>query len=143
MAATRQDPYRNYNFRVEIGGIQQAGFSECSGFGSNIDVVEYREGNEPMRVRKLAGRTSFPNIVLKWGITASRDLVDWHQQTVDGNIQPQNGSIVLLDNQGNEVARWNFVNGWPSKWDGIDLNAKGNDVAIETLEITHEGIVRA
>jgi phage tail-like protein len=141
--AARVDPYRNFSFLVEIDGITQAGFSDCTGFGASTDPIEYREGGENRTVRKLPGMTKYNNITLKWGITDSRELYDWYRDVVNGKIQRKNGSIILLDLQGQEVLRWNFFNGWPSKWDGPDFTAKGNDVAIETLEIANEGTERA
>lgn len=134
----RVDPYLNFRFLVEIDGIQQAGFMECTGLGSQIEVVEYREGGDPSFVRKLAGKVSYPDIVLKWGATDSKELYQWHLQAIQGNLVRMNGSVVLLDAQGKEKLRWNFTNGWPSKWTGPTLNAKGNDVAIEELTITCE-----
>jgi phage tail-like protein len=136
----RVDPYKNFRFLVEIEGITQAGFSECSGFGSEVEVIEYREGGEPTSVRKLPGRVRYPNITLKWGVTDSRELYDWHRAVLQGQIQRKRGAIVLLDDSGAPKVRWVFSNAWPSKWDGPDLCAKGNDVAIETLVITCEGI---
>jgi phage tail-like protein len=141
--AQRVDPYRNSNFLVEIDGITQAGFSDCSGFGSSTDPIEYREGGENTTVRKLPGPTKYPNITLKWGLTDSTDLYNWYRDVVKGKIQRKNGSIIVLDLEGKEKIRWNFLNGWPTKWDGPVFSAKGNDVAIETLEIAHEGIERA
>jgi len=137
------DPYGAYNFLVEIDGITRAAFHECSGFDSTVDVIEHREGGENTTLRKLPGMTKYSNIVLKWGITDDRDLYDWHRQVVRGDIQRRNGSVVLLNRRGEETARWNFVRAWPSKWDGPDLNAEGTDVAIETLELAHEGDERA
>jgi phage tail-like protein len=128
---------------VEIHGIQQAGFSECSSVGSHIEVVEYREGGEVASVRKLTGKTSYPDITLKWGMTDSQDLYAWHLQTVQGNIQRQDGSVVQLDDTGNEKLRWNFYKAWPSKWDGPAYSAKGNDVSIETLTLTCERVEKA
>ena len=141
--AARVDPYRNFSFLVEIDGITQAGFSDCTGFGASTDPIEYREGGENRTVRKLPGMTKYNNITLKWGITDSRELYDWYRDVVNGKIERKNGSIILLDLQGQEALRWNFFNGWPSKWDGPDFTAKGNDVAIETLEIANEGTERA
>ncbi len=137
------DPYRNFNFLVEVDGITQAGFAECSGFGASNDPIEYREGGENTTVRKLPGVTKYNNIVLKWGLTDSRELYDWFRDITQGKVERKNGSIILLDLDGTEKVRWNFVRGWPTKWDGPDFNAKGTDVAIETLEIAHEGIERA
>src|SRR5215467_5128320 len=134
----RVDPYLNFRFRVEMQGIQQAGFMECTGLGSQVEVVEYREGGENATVRKLPGRVSYPDIVLKWGVTDSQELYQWHLQVIQGNLARKDGSVVLLDSQGNEKLRWNFFNAWPSKWTGPTLNAKGNDVAIEELTLTCE-----
>lgn len=138
----RRDPLRNFRFRVEIDGIQQAGFSEISGFDSTVDVIEYREGNDPTHVRKLPGLTKYGNITLKWGITDSMEIYDWHKATVDGNIIRKNISIIVVDEAGNDKARWNFVSAWPTKYDAPDFDAKGNDIAIESLEIVHEGMSR-
>lgn len=137
------DPFGNYNFLVEIDGITRAAFQEASGFDSTIDIIEHREGGENTTVRKLPGMTKYSNISLKRGITDDRELYDWHRQIVQGDMVRKNGSIVLLDRRGEEVARWNFVRAWPSKWDGPDLNAEGTDIAIEMLELAHEGVERA
>jgi phage tail-like protein len=139
----RVDPYKNFRFLVELDGIVQAGFTDCSGFGSNVEVVEYREGGDPATVRKLPGKTSFPDITLKWGITDSRELYDWHRTAVDGAVQRKNGSIILQDDLGQERIRWNFFAAWASKYDAPDFSAKGNDVAIDTLMISCERLERA
>lgn len=141
--AQRVDPYRNFRFKVVLDSIIQAGFAECSGFGSSIEVVEYREGGDPARVRKLPGKASYPDITLKWGVTDSTELYDWHRDALNGNLQPKNGSIVLLDDRGEEKVRWNFFNAWPSKYDGPDFNAKGNEIAIDTLTLSCEWVERA
>jgi phage tail-like protein len=141
----RVDPYRNFNFKVEIDGIVQAGFSDCSGFGSSTDPIEYREGGDPTRMRKLPGITKHNNIVLKWGLTDSsnKDLYSWYQNVMKGKIERKNGSIIVLDLEGNEKVRWNFFDAWPTKWDGPDFSGKSNDIAIDCLELTCELIERA
>lgn len=138
----RVDPFRNFKFKLEIQGIQQAGFSECSGFGSNIEVVEYREGGEQSTVRKLPGKISYPDITLKWGVTPSRDLYDWHLSAVNGQIDRRDGAIILQDDAGADRVRWNFTSAWPSKYDGPDFNAKGNDVSIDALTLSCERLER-
>jgi phage tail-like protein len=143
MATARVDPFKGFRFRVEIDSVQQAGFSECSGLGSHVEVIEYREGGDQTQVRKLPGKSSFPDITLKWGSTNSHELYDWHRTAVTGQIQRKNGSVVLLDDSGTEQVRWHFFNGWASKWDGPSFNAKGNDIAIETLTISCERVERA
>ena len=137
-----KDPFLNFNFLVEIDGITRAAFHEASGLDATIDVIEHREGGENTRLRKLPGQTKFSNIVLKWGMTDEQELYQWFSEAVRGNLQRKNGSIVLLDRKGDEVARWNFLRAWPTKYHAPDMNAEGNDVAIETLELAHEGLDR-
>ena len=139
----RTDPYRVYNFLVEIDGITRAGFRECSGLDTSNDAIDYREGTDPRAVRKLPGMTKFTNITLKWGITDDAQLWQWRKTVMDGVVERKNGSIILLDDTGAEKLRWNFREAWPTKWTGPSLNATGNEVAIETLELTHEGLVKA
>ena len=139
----RKDPWQGFNFRVEIGGIQRAGFREASGLDSSQDPVEYREGTEKLTARKLPGLNKYSNISLKWGITDDAELWQWRKKIMDGTVERKNGSIVLLDDTGAEKLRWNFVEGWPTKWTGPTFNATSNDVAIETLEIAHEGLEKA
>lgn len=139
----RVDPYKSFRFLVEIDGIVQAGFSECTGFGSNVEVIEYREGGDTATVRKLPGKVSYPDITLRWGLTDSHELYDWHRAAVDGRIERKNGSIIQLDDLGNERVRWNFIGAWPSQWDGPDFNAKGSDVSIDALTVSCERMERA
>ncbi|MCX4759757.1 phage tail protein [Streptomyces sp. NBC_01275] len=140
----RVDPFRDYNFLVELEGIARASFTECTGLGSSTEVIEVREGGDNTTVRKLPGRTTFGDITLKWGLTDSTELWAWRQQVVDGALLRKNGSIVVYDLAGRtEVARWNFVNAWPSKWEGPGFHAKGSDIAIDTLTLVHEGVTRA
>jgi phage tail-like protein len=144
MAPQRDDPYRAFNFRVEIDGITVAAFSEVSGLESETAVIEYRAGDEKRSAaRKLPGLTKYANIVLRRGVTQSAELWAWRKSVEDGKVDRRNGSIVLLDEDRSEVLRWNFVNGWISKWIGPTLNAEGNEVAIETIEIAHEGLEQA
>jgi phage tail-like protein len=138
-----QDPYKGFRFRVELHGIQQAGFSECSSVGSHVEIIEYREGNDTATVHKLPGKVSYPDITLKFGLTTSRELYDWHLKALNGKIERLTGSVVQLDDLGNESLRWNFFKAWPSKWDGPSFSAKGNDVSVATLTLTCERIEQA
>jgi phage tail-like protein len=139
--ATREDPYRAYNFIVEIDSIAVAGFSEVGGLSGDGDVVEYREGTDvPLTVRKMPGLRKYANISLKRGYTTSRVLWQWRLAIINGNVDRRNGAVVLLDEQRNRVAEWQFENAWVVKYEGPALNAKGNDVAVETLELAHEGL---
>lgn len=141
----RVDPYDSFNFLVEIDGITRAGFQEANGFDSSIDINEYREGGDNTTPRKLPAMTKYSNIVLKRGVTDDSELYDWHLQWVQGDPEAtrKNGSIVVLDRQGNEKVRWNFFNAWPAKWTGPSFSAEGSDSSVETLELAHEGVERA
>jgi phage tail-like protein len=136
----RRDPFLSYNFIVEIDGIARAGFREASGLDSSQDPVEYREGTDAFTSRKVPGMVKYGNITLKWGTTGDQELLKWRQKSADGKVQRRNGSIVLLDGAGQEQVRWNFHEAWPTKWTGPSFNATGNEVAIETLELAHEGL---
>lgn len=137
-----RDPYRNFLFKVEIDGITQGGFSEVTGFDSTTDVIEYREGDEVPTPRKGPGLTKYGDIVLKWGLTDSRELWDWRQRVIEGKIERKNVSILVLDDEGNEKIRWQCVRAWPSKVDPLDLNAKGNDRGIMAMTLVHEGVTQ-
>jgi phage tail-like protein len=139
--ATRNDPYGQFNFLVEIDGKTVAGFSEVSGLTTDTNIIEYREGSEKVgTVRKLPGLMKYNNIVLKRGWTADTTLWTWRKQVIDGKTQRLSGTITLLDESRTPALQWNWVFGWPSKWEGPALNAKTSEVAIETLEIAHEGL---
>jgi phage tail-like protein len=139
----RRDPFKSFHFLVEIDGITRAGFRECSGLDSSQDPIEYREGQEALTARKLPGLNKYSNISLKRGITDDKQLWEWRKKVIDGKIERKNGSLILLDDAGEEKVRWNFINGWPTKWTGPSFNATGNEVAIETLDIAHEGVSKA
>ena len=134
------DPYRNFNFVVEIGGIQQAGFSDASGFGASTDPIEYREGGDNTHSHKLPGQTKYPNIVLKWGLTDSHELWDWYKNIVNGIPDRRHGSVILMDEQRKDVLRWSVENMWIKKIEAPTFNATANEVAVESVEIVHEGL---
>lgn len=138
-----KDPYSVFNFKVEIDGITRAGFQECSGLETSSEVGNYREGTDGLGVRKLPGRPSSSPITLKWGITDDTELWEWRKTVIQGKVERKNISIVVYDDANTaEVVRWNLRECWPSKWEGPGLNAQTSDVAIETLEIVHEGFDR-
>jgi phage tail-like protein len=139
----RNDPFGAFNFLVEIDGITRAAFRDCSGLDSSQQAIEYREGGEPLRTRKIPGLNSYSNITLTRGVTTDAELWDWRQRAADGRVERKNGSIILLDDKGEEKIRWNFSDAWPIKWTGPTFNATGNDLAVEVLELAHEGLRRA
>jgi phage tail-like protein len=142
----RFDPLRNFRFALELGNIQQAGFAEVAIGDLSTDPIEYREGNEIPTVRKLNGLNKYGNITLKWGITTSTELADWHQRVVQGNEAlsaiRQTVTIRIRNEAGQDTAAFEVVEAWPCKYDPSDLNAKGNEVAIDSLDLCNEGIRR-
>jgi phage tail-like protein len=140
MSPARHDPYRNFNFVVEIDGIVAAGFTEVSMPAASADVIEYREGGESNVVRKLPGRIHFGNLMLRRGITASDELYNWWKTVLDGQTSRRNMAVILMDEARNPVKRWIFRNAWPARYQASGLDARGREVVIETLEIVHEGM---
>ena len=141
MAVQRDNPYLNFNFLVDIGLGDELGFSEVEVPSGEIEVIEYREGGDRVNsARKLPGLTKYPNVTLKRGITGRTDLFEWWKSVRDGQVQRRNVTITLLDEQRQAVLRWHLRDAFPVKIEGPSLNASGNEVAIETLELAHEGL---
>jgi phage tail-like protein len=138
-----------YHFLLEIQGIIGdtkiivGGFKSVSGMDSETEVIEFKQGND-MVVRKKPGRTTYANIVLERGYTATDDLWQWRKNIEDGKIDRRAGSIIILDQDGEtEVARYNFYEGWPCKWNVPDMDADSSAMAIEKIEIATEKVERA
>lgn len=143
----RNDPLRNFRYVLEIDSIAQAGFSEVAIAETTIEAVDYREGIDPPHVRKLSGLTKYGNITLKWGLTVGAnalDLFKWHQDVSAGQVKEKRKTvaIVVQDEAGAPAARFVITDAWPVKYDPSDLNAKGNEVMIEMLELANEGYER-
>lgn len=137
----RIDPFRGFNFRVEIDGLPVAAFSEVSGLTTDGDAVDYREGTDPHNlVRKLTGLRKVTNLVFKRGYAQDNTLWAWYQRIANGVDDRRNGSVVLMNEGHRDVMRWNFENAWINKIEGPSLNATGNQVALETMELVHEGL---
>jgi phage tail-like protein len=134
------DPLASYNFLVESGGILGAGFSECTGLGAETDAIDYREGKDDIHVRKLPGLKKFGNVTLKRGVSINQEFFNWRKSVLDGDIDRRDISIILLDEKRNEQVRYNLASAWPVKWTGPEFKASANEVAVETLEIVHEGV---
>jgi phage tail-like protein len=140
MPSRPKDPVLGFNFRVEINGVFEAGFNEVTGLQAEIEVQEYREGGVNDFIHKFAGPTRFPaNLVLKNGITDSTKLWSWYQDVMRGKFTRKSLDIVLLDAAGDEKRRWKFKNAYPVKWNGPGLKATASEVALESLELAHEG----
>ena len=144
--ADYEDPVVGFHFTLDFGGKVVGFFTECSGIGSENEVIEHKvvqDGKEI--VMKIAGRLKWENIVLKRGITSSMDIWDWRKDVVDGNLEKarRNGSIMMKDSQANKtVAQWDFQRAWPVKVTGPQPKADSNEIGIEELTITHEYITR-
>jgi phage tail-like protein len=143
----RNDPLRNFRYRLEIDNITQAGFSEVAIAETTIDAVDYREGTDPPHVRKLSGLTKYGSITLKWGLTVganAMELFKWHADVSAGQVKDKRKKVVIVaqDEAGQDAARFVVTDAWPIKYDPSDLNAKGNEVMIELLELANEGIER-
>jgi len=137
----RTDPFPAYTFFVEIDGIAQAAFSECSGLEASIDVMEYQEGGFSDYVHKLPGRVRYSDLTLKHGTAGSDALWKWFRNVTQGKVERKNLSIILYDQTGSEVRRWSFAEAYPIKWTGTELRAGENKVAIDTLVIVHRGLI--
>jgi len=139
-------PLTTFSFSLEMDGITNSEWKECSGVDTETELIEYKETTKEgkMIIRKLPGAMKWSDITLKKGITSSTELWEWRKQVEEGSVEEarRNGSIVLYDSTHKEVARWNFISGWPQKITGADLNAGENAVAVEAVTITHEGLVR-
>ena len=143
----KKDQIAGYTFQLEVDGITEATFRECSGLDTETQVIESKESGLKGQtiIRKLPGALKWGDIQLKRGMTkGSMELHDWRQKAIDGDLtgMRKNGSIVVYDYKNEEVMRWNFVDGWISKLGGPTLNAGGNDVAVEAITIVHEGLKR-
>ncbi len=144
--ADREDPLVGFHFGVEISGVITGYFTECSGLGSEQEVIEHKVITESGQevVMKLPGRLKWENITLKRGITSSMDIWNWRKQVEDGNVDAarHNGSVVMYDQTMKPVARWNFEKAWPVKVSGPQPKADSNEIGVEELTIAHEYIVR-
>ena len=137
------DPYRAYNFKLEIQGVVEGHFTECDGLSVKVHSLAYREGGASQVTRRLPGPVEYSDVTLRYGLTASRELWDWFMSAVKGTVERKNVSIVMLGSDGvTEVVRWNLVNAWVSEWRGARLDAFGQDVAIETLVMVFETLDR-
>lgn len=138
--AQRIDVLGAYRFEVEVDGLVIAGFTEVSGLQGETEYEEYHEGGVNSFTYRFPKKTSFPPLVLKRGMTDNIDLWYWYDNVVNGYVRRKNGSVILIDQSGHSVCRWNFFDAYPVKWIGPDLNASQSAVAVETLELVHNGL---
>ncbi|MEM7330554.1 MAG: phage tail protein [Chloroflexota bacterium] len=142
----RSDPLLGFHFSVDLGEKTLGYFLECSGLGSEHEIVEQKVVNDKGQevVLKIPGRLKWENIVMKRGVTEDTRIWEWRQEVLDGGVDNAriNGTIVMYDQTGGAVARWNFTNGWPAKVTGPQPKSDSNEIGVEELTITHEYIER-
>ncbi|CAG7638827.1 hypothetical protein PAESOLCIP111_03981 [Paenibacillus solanacearum] len=128
-----------YRFRVELDGMLVAGFSEVSGLTAVTELQEVPEGGLNQYVHRLPVRTKLEPIVLKRGMTLTNELWNWYADVREGRIVRKSGAIILYNEYDLEFRRWNFYDAYPTKWSGPELNASSSDIAVEAIELTHNG----
>jgi phage tail-like protein len=140
------DPLPSFNFLVIVTGVSddgsdvQGAFAEASGLEGSLPAIKYRTGAETITERQIPGKVEYPNIVLKRGATGDIRFWNWIVEAINGRVRRTEGAIVLLDENRQEYMRYTFSRAWPTKFTGPTLNANDNQIAMETLEIAHEGL---
>jgi phage tail-like protein len=138
------DPFRNYNFLLQIQDIAEARFVECSGLGMRVHPIRYRESGAAQIVRALPGPVEYGEVTLRYGLTTSLDLWNWLLAAAQGNLQRRHVSVVMLDTDGSrEAMRWNLINAWPCEWRGAVLDALGREAAIEEMHLAYDSLDRS
>ncbi len=135
-------PHGSFRYKLEIDGMDAGGFSEVSGFDATVEIKEYREGDMPQTPSKVPGLKKYGNITLKQGLVDSTVLYDWIMEGVEGAVHRTTITITLQDQTETDVASWQVINAWPTKYTAPSFNAGSSEVSIETLEIAHEGMTR-
>jgi len=140
------DPLIGFNFMLEITGKLAGYFTECGGIGSEHEIIEHKVVDESGHeiIRKLPGRMKYTDVTLKRGITSDMQIYNWRKDVENGKLDKArtNCSIVMMDREYKDVARWDFVNAWPSKVTGPSLKSDSNEIGIEEVVIVHEGLIR-
>ena len=140
------DPLVGFNFGLELQGTITGYFTECSGVGSESEVIEHKVVNDKGMeiVQKIPGRLKWQDVTVKRGITADMQIWDWREMVEKGQMDQarKTCSIVMFDRNYEEVARWNFENAWPSKVSGPSVKSDSNEFGVEEMTIVHEGMQR-
>ena len=141
----REDPYGGFNFIVEIDSVSddgqayQGAFMEVMNLEVSVKPIEYRNGNEEMRMRQLFGLTAYKALTFKRGLIGDLRFFNWIRRAATGDqALRSDGRVILRNEAGDEVMRWNLHRCWPSKWTGPSLNAKNSEIAMEMLEMQIE-----
>ena len=135
------DAHVNCRFYIEIGKSTEAVFTEMSGFSVETEVTEYPEGGLNGHVHRLPGRMKIGTITLKHGLISSNKLFKWCRDVLEGKIERKNMTISMCDSKGDVVVSWDFAAAYPVKWSSPQFSADGKNVAVETLELAHDGLI--
>jgi phage tail-like protein len=133
------DPVAELRFKVELPGLSIGRFRECTGISVEVEVKDYMEGGSNEFVHKLPSRVKYPNVVLKRGVTHEDALLKWFWES-RFTVQRRDMTISLLGPGAKLVRTWAFLNAYPVKWTGPNMNAGSNQIATETLEVVHNGL---
>jgi phage tail-like protein len=140
------DPLAGFQYALDIGGKVSGFFQDCSGIGSEHEIIEQKltDANGRPFIQKIPGRMKWNDVTLKRGITDEMDLWKWRKLVEDGEVDKARThcSVVMMSRAGKPVAQWDFVNAWPSKVSGPELKSDSNDYGVEELVIVHEGMTR-
>ena len=139
----RVDPYRSYNFKLDIKEVTQGHFTGCTGLGIKVENIKYREGGLSQVVRQIPGRVEYGEVRLHYGLTSSSQLWDWFMKAVDGEVERKHVSVVIYGSNGiAPVLQWDLIDCWPAEWRGAPLDALGHEIAIESLTLVYETLKR-
>jgi phage tail-like protein len=133
------DPVAELRFKVELPGLSIGRFRECTGIAVEVETKDYMEGGSNEFVHKLPTRIKYPNVVLKRGVTHEDALLKWFWESRN-SVQRRDMTISLIGPGAKLVRTWAFLNAYPVKWTGPNLNAGSNQIATETLEVVHNGL---
>lgn len=139
----RVDPYRSYNFKLDIKEVTQGHFTACTGLSIRVENIKYREGGLSQVVRQIPGRVEYAEVKIHYGLTSSSQLWDWFMKVVEGECERKHVSVIMFDSHGRApVLQWDLIECWPSEWRGAPLDALGHEVAIECLTLVYETLKR-
>lgn len=138
------DPFRNYNFLLQIADVGEARFVECHGLSVRVQPIRYRESGTGQVVRALPGPVDYGDVTLRYGLTMNADLWNWMLLAARGTVQRRHVSVIMLESDGvKEAIRWNLINAWPCEWRGAALDALAREAAIEEIRLAFDTLERA
>ncbi len=145
MADPLVDPYRTYTFRVQVSGIDdgQFFFTKCSSFSVSVENKEHFEAGKTPLVRQIPNQVKYDPITLSYGVTNSRALWNWLTQAASGKMERKNVTIQIMNSNTNSIKeQWELINAWPQKWQGQEIDATHNEIAITELTLVYEQLSR-